>query len=75
MTAMLIPESSALTKWCPFARAVDGGESPASTNRSKDGAPDRDCYCIASACMAWEGVRTDPVVTGYCAAFHRRQED
>ena len=58
MTALT--EEEARKRWCPFARAVapvvdthantTGGTT---ANRGADGAPDPDCRCLASGCMAW----------------------
>lgn len=44
--------SEAKTKWCPFARASDGQESPSAINRTRAGS-DPDCLCVGSECMAW----------------------
>lgn len=49
---MSVTEEEAKTKWCPEARASNNGEQPVTINRSYN-APDPDCLCIGSACMAW----------------------
>jgi hypothetical protein len=70
----LISEEDAKTKWCPKARAGDErGEGRIPVNRSGN-FPDSDCFCMASACMAWrwEGYRPanrDGDKRGYCGAF------
>lgn len=48
----LLTEDEAKTKWCPLARATNCGELPVAVNRIGK-APDNDCRCIASVCMAW----------------------
>jgi hypothetical protein len=76
---MMFTEEEARKKWCPLARSGDTrDEGRVSVNRCGNAA-DMDCFCIASACMAWrEGVwphqrnlapedRTPGV--GYCGAF------
>lgn len=50
---MLMTEEQAKAKWCPHARASNEQESAVAVNRSAVNKPDRDCFCIASACMAW----------------------
>jgi hypothetical protein len=46
-------ESEALKRWCPFARVSPNGL--VAINRDEVGAA-RDCYCIASQCLAWRGL-------------------
>jgi hypothetical protein len=67
----LLTEDEAKTKWCPLARATNLGDLPVSVNR-RGNAPDTDCLCIASACMAWRfvpGTGYEPATVGYCGAF------
>jgi hypothetical protein len=55
-----VTEEEARERWCPFARAYDllncDGDAeyrPVTVNRQRGRAPDEDCLCIASNCMAW----------------------
>lgn len=68
----LLTEDEAKMKWCPLARAGDQrGEDRITVNRHGNAA-DPDCYCIASACMAWRfavGTGYEGAVRGYCGAF------
>lgn len=73
----LLTEQQAKSKWCPLARAESTrGSNAIPVNRSGN-APDVDCLCIASGCMAWrsEAVTLDREghsperVLGYCGAF------
>lgn len=64
--------------WCPLARAQapqvseHGVVTGAITvNRGPGGRPDRDCYCIGPACMAW---RWTTLENGYCGLAGRPQE-
>lgn len=50
---MLLTEQEAKNKWCPQARASDNGDPALSINRTRGNEPDRDCFCLASWCMAW----------------------
>lgn len=68
---MMLTEEEAKTRWCPFARAVAPvvdtsanviGGTPA--NRGSGGAPDPDCRCLASGCMAWR--KPSGSQKGYC---------
>ena len=66
-------EEEAKTKWCPKARSYDLGVS---ANRlSANGEPMKECFCIASKCMAWEWrVQPGEVSTnGWCEAFVERE--
>ena len=58
----MFTEDEAKARWCPFARAADGLEDAASVNRKfGKNEPDKDCYCMASACMAWRwGQKPNP---------------
>lgn len=78
-------EAEAKTKWCPFARAISGDDEPAAVNRQSNiqsaGAPDRDCLCLASGCMAWRVSSPLTPDDGYCglagqpAHFTVREDD
>jgi hypothetical protein len=68
---MKLSEQVAKTKWCPFARSTDGGDDEqeaVSVNRTRNGAPDPWCLCIASKCMAWRWKDEPPEGdgTGWC---------
>lgn len=71
----MTPEE-ATHRWCPFARAsgpiVDNSDASivgaVSVNRSFNGAPDRDSYCLAGRCMAW---RWTGLNNGYCGLAGR----
>lgn len=45
-------EDEAKTKWCPKAFVGDG-ESSGNRMWGKNGAPDSDCFCLASDCACW----------------------
>lgn len=56
MSANLVTEDEARTKWCPFARALGGNGSTAlaAYNRHDIGpGTPNGTDCIASECMAW----------------------
>lgn len=54
----MLTEDEAKTKWCPLSRTGDTrSDERCTVNRAGNG-PDVDCYCIASACMAW---RSEPL--------------
>lgn len=61
----LMAEADALKKWCPHARSANADDvAPTSVNRAyRNGAPDCDCMCLASACMAWRWTRDDLIET------------
>lgn len=72
---MILKESEAKAKWCPFVRAMhpNVAENISGINRPHhlDAFPEH--HCIASACMAWriihadQGMRgTHVPVGGYC---------
>jgi hypothetical protein len=50
---MKITEEEAKRKWCPLARAGDNHDSRRVGVNRCGNAADMDCFCIASACMAW----------------------
>ena len=77
---MLVTESEALKRWCPFARIpvscttelygkADVLLGIATGNRSSGGVH-KDCMCLASGCAAWrirrgpDGADNPPL--GYC---------
>jgi hypothetical protein len=70
----MLTEDQAKTKWCPHARAGDNhSEYRVAVNRCGN-SPDVDCFCMASACMAWRweayrGAKLDGERRGYCGAF------
>jgi hypothetical protein len=52
---MLLTETEAMKRWCPFARGASrapAGNSIAS-NRDHAGNVNASCLCITSNCMAW----------------------
>lgn len=54
---MLMNETEAKAKWCPFARGFvrpAADDSPVTVNRAWDGKAEVSCKCITTACMAWE---------------------
>ena len=61
-------EAEALTKWCPFARAICASDAPASYNRmdlgegSHEWLNDKETCCVGTACMAWRGSAS----SGFC---------
>lgn len=56
VSVSLLTENEAKQKWCPLARTENSRDVPAvSVNRFGNGL-DMDCYCLASACMAWRKV-------------------
>jgi hypothetical protein len=59
----MLSQKEATEKWCPFARAADGGG--AVINRDWAGLPDKKAICISARCMAWrwEDRRSE---RGYC---------
>ena len=74
-------ESTAKTKWCPWAR-VDADEHRPATNRSVMGKPDAGAQCLGSGCMAWrwaldgeaasrQGVFRPSATDGYCGLAGR----
>lgn len=79
---MLMSEQDAKTKWCPHARSIDwetfrDGEKPVSANRHEDGAPHRNCLCLASGCAnwAWGNSLIESELTtlrGFCGLAGRR---
>jgi hypothetical protein len=63
-------EEEAKTKWCPFARVLDGSAAAvAAVNRDADDSEDWPT-CIGSACMAWRKYRCGQIegerIDGYC---------
>ena len=55
---MLLTETEAKKKWCPYAREA-GGENRAFMKKDA-AAPPADCRCIASLCMAWRWGEAEP---------------
>lgn len=57
----MMTESEAKTKWCPYVRVLARPIADVAVNRAMNtGAPDPDCMCLASGCMAWRWVINDP---------------
>jgi hypothetical protein len=57
MHSPLTTEDDAKKKWCPLARATSSRDEEHGVSVNRNGnAPDIDCFCIASACMAWRKV-------------------
>lgn len=48
---MIIPESEARTKWCPFAKALVAGQVVNRADRT--GEMPRECRCLGRDCMLW----------------------
>jgi hypothetical protein len=50
-------EEEAKTRWCPLARANSSRDEAQGVSINRNGnKADIDCFCIASACMAWRKV-------------------
>lgn len=50
-------EEEAKTRWCPLARASSSNDEGNGVSINRNGnKPDVECFCIASACMAWRKV-------------------
>jgi hypothetical protein len=54
---MLLTETEAKKKWCPYARATGDNRAFVKTDPSK---PPAACSCIASLCMAWRWGEVEP---------------
>ena len=59
-------EKQAKDKWCPHA--LDTATDEGSYNRTGEGKIVPSCLCLASECMMWRWVITDPkkAYKGYC---------
>jgi hypothetical protein len=75
MAMTFLTDAEAKMKWCPMARAGDERSDVRIPVNRNGNAPDQDCYCITSTCMAWrwEAYRKpddrDGEKRGYCGAF------
>lgn len=50
---MVVTESEALKRWCPFARSPIQTRFGLSTGNRGIGSIDKEWLCLASGCMAW----------------------
>lgn len=55
---MIIQESDAANRWCPFVRLpwTSDTTSAAATNRRSNATPEKLAPCLGSRCMAWRRV-------------------
>lgn len=72
---ILISESTATTKWCPFVRVgramANGTQLPSYNRREGMHLPEYDTRCIGSICMAWSAPHGG---NGYCTLMQPKMD-